>query len=48
MNWLCQSLDAAARSSADYLAIMAYQRQMARELKLDPEEVLQLWLNLPA
>jgi len=42
LAWLAQDFDAARDAGFDYLAIMAYQRQMARELKLDPEEVLGL------
>jgi len=42
LAWLAQDFDAARSAGFDYLAVMAYQRQMARELKLGPEDVLGL------
>jgi len=42
LAWLAQDFDAARDAGFDYLAIMAYQRQMARELHLAPEAALGL------
>jgi poly-beta-1,6-N-acetyl-D-glucosamine N-deacetylase len=42
LAWLAQDFEATRDAGFDYLAVMAYQRQMAKELKVSPEIAVDL------
>jgi biofilm PGA synthesis lipoprotein PgaB len=42
LAWLAQDFEATREAGFDYIAIMAYQRQMAKELKVAPETAIDL------
>jgi len=42
LAWLAQDFEATREAGFDYLSVMAYQRQMARELKVSPEAAVDL------